>query len=112
MSDASADLPLPDYDHLPLETLRQRIRALDADQLTTVLTYEHEHGDRLPVTEALRIRLEQLRAGAEPSGADPAAPAPEAAGGPPDPQVTSPPGESPSITPPRHGAPGNPTGPR
>ena len=39
MSDASADLPLPDYDHLPLETLRQRIRALDADQLTTVLQH-------------------------------------------------------------------------
>ena len=112
MTDERDHLPLPDYDHLPLDALRQRVRALDAEQLETVLTYEREHGNRLPVTEVLRLRLEELQSGAEPSGADPAAPTPEAAGGPTAPQTTSPPGESPTINPPRHGAPGNPTGPR
>jgi hypothetical protein len=32
-SGSRADLPLPDYDHLPLASLIQRIRSLDVDQL-------------------------------------------------------------------------------
>jgi hypothetical protein len=64
-------LPLPDYDQLALADLRHRIRALDEGQLTRVLEHERAHGDRVPVLEVLRARLDELRAGAEPSGGDP-----------------------------------------
>lgn len=39
MTDAPSrdELPLPDYDHLPLGSLAARIRTLDADQLVDVL---------------------------------------------------------------------------
>ena len=66
-SGSRADLPLPDYDHLPLPSLIQRIRSLDVDQLTVLETYERAHGNRLPVTEAFRTRLAELEAGADPS---------------------------------------------
>jgi hypothetical protein len=65
------DLPLPDYDHLPLASLIQRIRSLDVDQLNVLDAYERAHGNRLPVTEAFRARLAELEAGAEPSGGSP-----------------------------------------
>ncbi len=70
------DLPLPDFDHLPVGTLTHRIRALDASGLEKVLEYERAHGDRMPVVTVLEQRLEELRGGAEPSGGDPAGPAP------------------------------------
>ena len=73
------DLPLPDYDHLPLAALIQRIRSLDVEQLKALDAYEREHGNRLPVTEAFRVRLAELEAGAEPSAGSPLAYAPEKA---------------------------------
>ena len=73
-------LPIPDYDHLPVGSLASRIRTLDAGGVETLLAYERAHGDRLPVTEQLTRRLEALRSGdAEPSGGDPAAAQPEQA---------------------------------
>lgn len=62
MTDAPSrdELPLPDYDHLPLGSLAARIRTLDAGQLVDVLRYERAHGDRLPVTEVIEERLAQL----------------------------------------------------
>lgn len=105
-------LPLPDYDHLPLESLRQRIRALPADALETLLAYEQEHGDRLPVTEAMRHRLEQLHDGAEPSGGDPAGLTPEKSGGPAVPHQTDSSTDAPPINPPSQGDPTNPAQPR
>ena len=36
--------------------------------MTQLLAYEREHGNRLPVVQVLERRLEELRAGAEPSG--------------------------------------------
>jgi len=62
------DLPLPDWNDIPLGTLAERIRPLDEDALTTLLAYEEAHGDRLPITTIVRSRLEQLRGGAEPAG--------------------------------------------
>jgi len=93
------DLPLPDYDHLPMAGLIQRIRSLDVDQLNALDAYEREHGNRLPVTEAFRTRLAELAAGAEPSGGSPLAYAPEKAPGPAAPlrtdQTTAAPANSP-----------------
>jgi hypothetical protein len=73
------ELPIPDYDHLPEGSLQSRIRSLSADQLHDLLDYEQTHGDRLPVLELMRRRLEALEAGADPSAGDPAAAQPEQA---------------------------------
>ncbi|WP_298179192.1 hypothetical protein [Saccharomonospora sp.] len=61
------ELPLADYDHLPVTALRDRIRSLTSEQLEQLLTYEREHADRLPVVMAMRTRLEELEQGATPT---------------------------------------------
>jgi hypothetical protein len=38
------DLPLPDYDHLPLGSLTTRIRSLDVGDLQTLVQYEATSG--------------------------------------------------------------------
>jgi hypothetical protein len=106
------DLPLPDYDHLPLGSVGQRIRTLDAEALSTVLQYEREHGNRLPVTQLMEARLQELGSGAEPSGGSPDALAPEKAAGPSAPRRIDQNTDAPSINPPSHGDPTNPAQPR
>ncbi len=80
------DLPLPDYDHMTLGSLRGRLRSLSLAQLGQVRAYEKEHADRLPVVTMLDNRIAKLAAdpSAAPVGAPSTAPAPEqqaAAGG-------------------------------
>ena len=105
-------LPLPDYDHLPVEGLASRIRTLDAAGLETVLEYERAHADRLQVVTIMENRLTALREGAQPSGGDPAAPAVDdpahAAGGSKVSEATT----GPVINPPSQGDPTNPAQPR
>ncbi len=112
MTQSHDALPLPDYDHLPIGSLTSRIRTLDSAGVEAVLAYEREHANRLPAVTVLEARLEQLRAGAEPSGGSPHAVAPEAAppaaGG----SVASPATSGPVINPPSHGDPTNPAQPR
>jgi hypothetical protein len=67
----SDELPLPDYDQLPLTDLRHRIRALDEGQVQTLFDHESAHGNRIPVLELLHARLKELHHGAEPSPGDP-----------------------------------------
>ncbi|OBB46078.1 hypothetical protein [Mycobacterium sp. 852002-51961_SCH5331710] len=67
----SDDLPITDYDQLPLTELRHRIRALDEPQLRAVFDHETSHGNRIPVLEVLHARLKELTHGAEPSSGDP-----------------------------------------
>jgi hypothetical protein len=107
-----ADLPLPDYDHLPLASLVQRIRTLDGAGLRQVLAYERAHGDRLPVTQAVEARLAEVDAGAEPSGGSPLGATPEKAGPPAAPRATSMATDAPPNNPPSHGDPTNPAQPR
>lgn len=77
MTDRS-ELPIPDYDHLPEPGLANRIRTLDADGLATLLGYEREHANRLPVVQLMERRLDDLRSGdATPTGGDPAGAQPE-----------------------------------
>jgi len=73
-------LPLPDYDHLPAGSLESRVRSLSADEVKELLAYEHAHADRLPVTELLTARLDQLDAGAEPTSGNPGGVRPETSG--------------------------------
>lgn len=108
-----SSLPLPDYDHLPLTALESRVRSLAAEGVEELLAYERTHADRLPVTEVLTARLEQLKSGARPTGGDPAALRPEQAEG----HAGSPtPASSPEpFGPPPHGTPdqrGKPKGDR
>ncbi|MFB8774287.1 hypothetical protein [Streptomyces broussonetiae] len=107
-------LPLPDYDHLPIGGLGSRVRSLTSDQVEEVLAYERSHADRRPVTELLTSRLEQLRAGAEPTSGDPGAMRPETGarrtGSPVSPATSPEP-----MSPPPHGTPdqrGKPKGDR
>jgi hypothetical protein len=68
MSLSHDELPLPDYDHVPLGHLPARIAPLTTEQVQQLIDYETEHGNRLPVQVVLENRLEALRNGAEPSG--------------------------------------------
>ncbi len=106
------ELPLPDYDHLPVGSLTSRIRTLDADGLSAVLAYERAHADRLQVVQLMENRLEALRNGAEPSGGDPGAATPEAAPPAAGSSPVSPATTGPSMNPPSHGDPTNPAQPR
>jgi hypothetical protein len=100
-------LPLPDYDHLPLGSLTQRIRTLEADDLDRLLRYEREHGNRLPVLQLMETRLADLRAGAKPSGGSPSGATPEKSPGISAPRQVDPTTEAPIHNPPFHGVPTN-----
>src|SRR3954462_14852558 len=95
-------LPLPDYDHLPIGGLASRLRTLDAAGGQTLLDYEKSHGNRLQVVEIMRNRLSSLQAGAQPSGGDPAADFTSEA---PLPAAGGPQGSGGTRGPPRHPAP-------
>ena len=78
---AHEDLPLPDYDHLTLGSLRGRMRSLDLPQLVAIRGYEKAHADRLPILTMLDNRIAKLAS--DPTaplspggGADPAVPVP------------------------------------
>jgi hypothetical protein len=112
MSDAPKhdELPLPDFDHVPLGTLPTRITALDASGVSQLLAYEREHGNRLPVVQVLERRLQALDEGAQPSGSVPTS-MPEMdsrSGGP----LVTPETSGPPINPPSQGDPTNPAQPR
>ncbi|MCU1545724.1 MAG: hypothetical protein JWP30_824 [Homoserinimonas sp.] len=106
------ELPLPDYDHLPLGTLPMRITPLDEAALMQLMNYELAHANRLPVTVVLQARLEELRRGEEPHGtvADemPEITENENASG----SQASPATSGPPINPPFHGTPVHPGYPR
>jgi hypothetical protein len=112
MTDSRTELPIPDYDHLPVGSLGHRIRSLDADGLTALLTYERAHGDRIQVVQLMEARLAALQAGAEPSGGSPDAAAPELAPPPAGDTQVSPATSGPKMNPPSQGDPTNPAQPR
>ncbi len=106
------DLPLPDYDHLPVGSLESRIRSLDSAGVTTLLEYERAHGNRLPVVQVLERRLAGLRDGAPVTGGSPLAQTPEVQQAPGGGSQASPATEGPPVNPPSHGDPTNPAQPR
>jgi hypothetical protein len=112
MNDAAkhSDLPLPDYDHVPVGMLPAQISALDEGAVSQLLDYERGHGDRLPVVQVLEHRLAALREGAEPSEGAPA-PLPDVTGDSGGSKV-SPATSGPPVNPPSHGVPTNPAQPR
>jgi hypothetical protein len=70
------DLPLADYDHMTLGSLRSRLRTLTLEQLVQLRDYEKSKGDRLPVITMFDNRIAKLATGeAKPSGGSTTAPA-------------------------------------
>ncbi|MCU1596197.1 MAG: hypothetical protein JWO12_3589 [Frankiales bacterium] len=57
---AHDDLPLADYDHMTLGSLRGRLRSLSIDELVQVRDYEKAHAHRLPVVTLLDNRIAKL----------------------------------------------------
>ena len=56
------ELPLDDYDHLTLGSLRARLPRLDAVALVQLLDYERAHAHRLPVLTMLENRIAKIGA--------------------------------------------------
>ena len=104
------DLPLPDYDHLPVGTLPTRITGLAEAGISQLISYEKAHGNRLPVLQILEKRLQDLQAGAVPSGPESPSTPEVSTGAAPASQPTQVPG--PPVNPPAHGVPTNPAQPR
>ncbi len=52
-----AELPLADFDHMTMGSLRGRLRGLDAVALVQLLDYERAHASRLPILTLLQNRL-------------------------------------------------------
>ncbi len=108
------ELPLPDYDHLTLGSLRGRMRSLDLPQLIQIRDYEKAHADRLPIVTMLDNRIAKLANDptAPLSGAGATAPEParaaKAQGG----SKVSPATSGPARNPPSQGVPTNPAQPR
>src|SRR5436309_13087734 len=109
---STTELPIPDFDHLPLGDVASRIRSLNTDQLNELIDFERTHAARVPILQLLDTRREELAAGALPSEGDPQAfdpqgpPAPDG-GSPVQPATTGP-----KINPPSQGDPTNPAQPR
>ncbi len=114
MSDDKQQLPLPDYDHLPIGSLESRIRGLDQSGVEALLVYEAKHGNRLPALNVLRRRLEALHGGAKPTGGGgPVTGAsPESGSGAARESRVTPQTEGPAHNPPSQGVPTNPSQPR
>jgi hypothetical protein len=55
------DLPLEDYDHLPVGSLTSRIRSLNHADLTTLLAYEKAHANRFQIVRVMQSRLAGLK---------------------------------------------------
>ena len=56
------ELPLADYDHLTLGSLRARLSKLDAVALVQIRDYERAHANRLPVITMLDNRIAKIAA--------------------------------------------------
>ena len=66
------ELPLDDYDHMTLGSLRGHLRSLELAQLVQLRDYEKAHAHRLPVVTMLDNRIAKLATTGEPPAAVPA----------------------------------------
>ena len=56
-----AALPLADYDHLPIESLVERLETLDINQVEQLIGYERNHLERTAVLDLLEQHRTELR---------------------------------------------------
>jgi len=107
------ELPLPDFDQLPVGSIESRVRTLGERGVRELLDYEREHANRVAVMQILEHRLVALNTGdAEPSDGSPQGIAPEAASGQAGGSRVSPQTQGPPVNPPSQGVPTNPAQPR
>ncbi len=107
------ELPLADYDHMTLGSLRGRMRSLHIPQLVQIRDYEKAHADRLPIVTMLDNRIAKL-------ASDPTAPLSGGSAGAPAPgqratrrgSKVTPETSGPKVNPPSAGVPTNPQQPR
>lgn len=107
-------LPLPDFDHMSLGSLRGRLRTLDVVSLVQLRDWERAHGNRAPILTMIENRLAKVLEGD--------APVPEGGAPQPEPRDVPPPApgkptispakSGPPLNPPSHGVPTNPAQPR
>jgi hypothetical protein len=111
---AHDELPLPDYDHLTLGSLRGRMRSLDLPQLVQIRDYEKAHADRLPIVTMLDNRIAKLANDptAPLSGGSPDAAVPSKSAGTKGGSPVSPSTQGPVLGTAPHGVPGNNQQPR
>ncbi|MEV5541806.1 hypothetical protein AB0L13_33690 [Saccharopolyspora shandongensis] len=105
------EVPLIDYDNVPVGSLQHRIRSLDGEAIQQLLDYERVHNNRAQVVDVLENRLQELREGATPSGGAQDARPLEAADSAGDSPV-KPSGSPEPMHPPRHGIVGQPGKPK
>jgi hypothetical protein len=104
-------LPLRDYDHLPLASLRQRIRPLNGGEIHQLLLYEQEHANRPAAVQAMQTRLAELASGQAPTGGSQQI-GPDWPESPSRDSLASPPKFAPPVSPPPHGNPAQPGKPK
>jgi hypothetical protein len=63
VADAEPGVPLPNYDELPIASLRARLRNLDAAQVKQLAEYERAHAGRADVISMFERRMAKLEAG-------------------------------------------------
>ena len=66
------ELPIDDYDHMTLGSLRGHLRSLELAQLVQLRDYEKAHAHRLPVVTMLDNRIAKLATTGEPPPVAPA----------------------------------------
>jgi hypothetical protein len=109
---SATELPIPDFDHLPLGDVSSRIRSLTIDQLNTLVDFELTHAARVPILQVLGTRRQELAAGARPTDGDPQAWDPQRPPAPDGGSTVQPATSGPKINPPSQGDPTNPAQPR
>jgi len=53
-------LPVPDFDHLPADSVAARVTSLDIQQVEQLIGYERNHSGRDEVLDLLEQRREEL----------------------------------------------------
>lgn len=52
--------PIPNYEDLSVQALRDRVRSLSAEQVRELIAYEESRSGRMEVLELLKDRLSRL----------------------------------------------------
>jgi len=63
VTEPEPDIPLPNYDQLPVASLRARLRNLDVTQVKQLAEYERAHAGRADVIAMFERRMAKLEAG-------------------------------------------------
>jgi len=63
VTEPEPDIPLPNYDQLPVASLRARLRNLDVAQVKQLAEYERAHAGRADVIAMFERRMAKLEAG-------------------------------------------------